>query len=103
MTLDNWSDMIRPLMFEAPVGMCLALLFIGIATFVLFNLIVAVITDNAFESAQADTVMQAEYKRIADLKEAELLRTMFRDIDEDGSGALSRQEFLDVMDDPLFV
>jgi len=93
MTLDAWSSLCRPIMNGPQVWIGLFfIIFITIAQFVLMNLITAVIVENAFSDSKTED--QELALRLARQKEKELdeLRVIFKDLDEDGSGMLSREE-----------
>lgn len=103
MTLDSWTQISRPVITEMPETLLLFGLFIGIASFVLFNLMTAIIVENAFEAAARDEEAVAKLKQVAQLNATEELRVLFAELDEDESGQLSRAEFTDVLDDPRFI
>lgn len=67
---------------------------------VLFNLVTAVIVEHAFEAAKQDEEMVANQKKEEKTRTLVDLEGLFRELDEDGSGELSREEFTEVMDDP---
>mmetsp|Transcript_54084 Transcript_54084/g.128811 ORF Transcript_54084/g.128811 Transcript_54084/m.128811 type:complete len:645 (-) Transcript_54084:135-2069(-) len=71
--------------------------FITVAVFVVSNLITAIIVENAFAIAQEDQDSLAkaiETQKKEDLKE---LAKLFLQLDEDGSGELSKQEFTEAL------
>merc|ERR1719436_2267219 len=75
-------------------------LWIGIAVFVLMNLITSIIVDNAIKATQKDAeelVLQRALDKQAALEQ--FLR-LFSSIDADGSGTLTREEFRKAFDDP---
>jgi len=96
-TLDSWSSVARPLMAMAPRDaprICLVfIVVIMLATLVMLNLVTAVIVKNAFTRAQQDDELNARAKREAMAKEIQELRDIFFEIDEDGSGTLSKEEY----------
>lgn len=94
MTLDEWNLFIRPLMAvdgQVWVGFFMVF-FITISNFLLMNLITAVIVENAFDDSKADEEELAQ--RLALQKEEELqdLKLVFKAMDDDGSGMLTRDE-----------
>mmetsp|Transcript_49673 Transcript_49673/g.115947 ORF Transcript_49673/g.115947 Transcript_49673/m.115947 type:complete len:540 (+) Transcript_49673:72-1691(+) len=94
MTLDSWTgDMARPLMFVAPWTAFFFIFFISVAVFVMLNLVTAVIVENAISESNSEEKELAV--RIEREKEDELedLKQFFLQIDMDGSGSLSKQEF----------
>lgn len=103
MTFDSFAGIIRPIIKKDPKSAVIFGIFIGLAGIVLFNLMTAIVVRNAFDAAAADEEAVAKVKADNDLKiKAELLE-MFEDLDEDSSGALSIEEFLECMDDINFV
>jgi len=92
-TLDSWAAVCRPLMRKKPLVCIYFLLVIFIVTMALFNLITAVIVNNAFDSAQKDHELNAKNKKENQLKEINELRDIFAEIDVNGDQMLSREEF----------
>lgn len=100
MTLDSWTQVARPIVHERPYLAGFFVFFISIAVFVLSNLITAVIVENAFAISKEDeeeVAIMKERQKDADINE---LKILFLEIDEDGSGYLSREEFLEAVDNP---
>jgi len=101
MTLDAWGNSIARPVMEKDWWLCLFFaFFIMIAVFVFWNLITAVIVQNALSIANQDTQLKAkdlEAKKKQDLK---VLADMFLEIDTDGSGELSTGEFFAALDNP---
>jgi len=93
-TLDTYCDtVIRPLMLEKAWLGLFFVFFITVGVFIVMNLITAIIVDNAFRIRSEDGESQAkdlEEKKRADLK---MLAELFMEIDVDGSGELSKEEF----------
>jgi len=95
MTLDSWTGIMRPLAHVQPWINWFFIVFISVAAFVLMNLIVAVIVENAFASSneeQAEVAKELEKKREEDIED---LKKLFYVIDADGSGMISKQELMD--------
>lgn len=94
MTLDSWTGIVRPIAAEEPWVIWFFVFFISIGTFVLMNLIVAVIVENAFDTGnmeQAEQAQKAAEKRDKELME---LKEMFRMLDKDESGSLTKMELI---------
>merc|ERR1719424_462875 len=74
-------------------------LYIAIAVIVMMNLVTAVIVENALKNSQndADALLQEKKKQ----KQLELarFRQVFNDLDENGDGELTWQEFKSAFDD----
>eukprot|EP00929_Paragymnodinium_shiwhaense_P051377 TRINITY_DN25867_c0_g1_i1.p1 TRINITY_DN25867_c0_g1~~TRINITY_DN25867_c0_g1_i1.p1 ORF type:complete len:511 (+),score=113.60 TRINITY_DN25867_c0_g1_i1:165-1697(+) len=99
MTLDSWTSIMRPLMVKQPWVAWFFVLFITVGAFVLMNLIVSVIVENAFETAnqeQADLAQQLEAQRTEELED---LRRFFNAIDADESGMVSQEELHSALQD----
>lgn len=103
MTFDSWAVVARPIIYAMPEAAIIFLLFMGIASIVLFNLMTAIVVKNAFDASEADEEAKAQQQVQQQAKIAQDLRAMFIALDEDGSGTLTREEFTDVLDDVLFI
>ncbi|EER20647.1 hypothetical protein Pmar_PMAR004311 [Perkinsus marinus ATCC 50983] len=80
-------------MVQQPMVEWLFLIFISIAYFVLMNLITAVIVEHAFSIAKEDDEHHAIEMERNRAREAAELGYLFTELDTDGSGELSREEF----------
>lgn len=100
MTLDNWTAVARPIAHERGYLAGYFIFFISIAVFVLSNLITAVIVENAFAISKEDEEEVAIMKERQKDVEINELKVLFLEIDEDGSGYLSREEFLEAVENP---
>mmetsp|Transcript_70417 Transcript_70417/g.153537 ORF Transcript_70417/g.153537 Transcript_70417/m.153537 type:complete len:487 (-) Transcript_70417:377-1837(-) len=95
MTLDSWSSIVRELMDGGQVWIgCFFVVFITISQFVLMNLITAVIVENAFSDSKTEESELAARVAQRQAEEFEELSSIFKAMDEDGSGKLSREEML---------
>lgn len=103
MTLDSWSGILRPIRERAPESMLIFGLFMGISSIVLFNLLIAIVVQNAYDAGERDIEAVATAKMQEQRKVSKELLETFQDLDEDGSGALSKEEFNDCLDDYQFV
>eukprot|EP00933_Yihiella_yeosuensis_P009486 TRINITY_DN115402_c0_g1_i1.p1 TRINITY_DN115402_c0_g1~~TRINITY_DN115402_c0_g1_i1.p1 ORF type:complete len:339 (+),score=56.86 TRINITY_DN115402_c0_g1_i1:145-1017(+) len=94
MTMDTWADTIARPVLDLDFSMSLFFVaFIGIGVFVFWNLITAIIVENAFAIAQKDSSNQAREIEIAKKQELAALTELFLEIDTDGSGELTSAEF----------
>merc|ERR1712151_472196 len=83
----------RPIM-EKDFGMSLFFIaFIGLGVFVFWNLITAIIVENALSIAKEDSAHQAKEIENAKKRELKALADLFLEIDKDGSGELTYEEF----------
>eukprot|EP00746_Dinoflagellata_sp_MGD_P008535 gnl/MRDRNA2_/MRDRNA2_117111_c0_seq1.p1 gnl/MRDRNA2_/MRDRNA2_117111_c0~~gnl/MRDRNA2_/MRDRNA2_117111_c0_seq1.p1 ORF type:complete len:487 (-),score=116.06 gnl/MRDRNA2_/MRDRNA2_117111_c0_seq1:12-1472(-) len=100
MTLDSWTGVVRPIGEKQSWTYIFFLGFIAISVFVLVNLITAVIVENAFESSKADEQDMAVVMQREKEKEVEELKDLFLECDQDGSGELTKPEFLEAIAKP---
>jgi len=103
MTFDTWAGKVKPVVKKDPKAAVVFFLFIGLAGIVLFNLMTAVVVRNAFDAADRDAEAVARAKATEETKTRTELKDMFTDLDEDMSGALSIEEFLECLDDFNFI
>jgi len=95
LTLDSWSSIVRPIAKTTIAAYITICGNIVVGEMVLCNLVTAVICEQAQSRSAADeeiAAVEAKEKKdgiVEDLKE------LFEDIDEDGSGRLSQEEFLE--------
>ena len=93
MTLDSWTGFARPLMEKAVWTAFFLIFFIFVAVFVMMNLVTAVIVENAFSDSKSEEKELAIRLEREKEEEMEDLKQFFLQIDLDGSGSLTRQEF----------
>merc|ERR1711975_192060 len=86
LTLDRWTGVVRPLMRKQGWTVFFFVFFISVASFILMNLVTAMLVEQAF------TFMRQDEKEKEKAKEKELsnLKSIFVDLDEDGNGQLTR-------------
>eukprot|EP00746_Dinoflagellata_sp_MGD_P164523 gnl/MRDRNA2_/MRDRNA2_93190_c0_seq1.p1 gnl/MRDRNA2_/MRDRNA2_93190_c0~~gnl/MRDRNA2_/MRDRNA2_93190_c0_seq1.p1 ORF type:complete len:590 (-),score=132.71 gnl/MRDRNA2_/MRDRNA2_93190_c0_seq1:38-1807(-) len=101
MTLDTWADLIaRPMMKTHPGLGLFFVFFVTVAVFVVMNLITAVIVENAFAIAKDDQEQAAKMMERTKVRELKSLSELFQEIDIDGSGKLTKKEFLTALGNP---
>mmetsp|Transcript_31846 Transcript_31846/g.94679 ORF Transcript_31846/g.94679 Transcript_31846/m.94679 type:complete len:565 (+) Transcript_31846:54-1748(+) len=101
MTLDTWAYTIaRPVMAKQ-FGMCLFFIaFIFLGVFVFWNLITAIIVENAMKVASEDAGQKAKDMDETKKRELKALADLFLEIDKDGSGELTVDEFFSALENP---
>jgi len=93
-TMDTYcDDIIRPVAKERPLLALFFVFFIAVGVFVVMNLVTAIIVDTAQNIVKQDTEQQAKEEENKKRRDLKLLSELFMEIDLDGSGELSRQEF----------
>jgi len=101
MTLDTYFiTVIRPIMATAPLSGFFFILFVMLGVFVFWNLITAVVVENAFKIAREDkenVAKDAEHEKRRELK---VLSNIFLELDKDGSGDLTYDEFKSALSHP---
>merc|ERR1719350_734980 len=98
MTMDVYCDtIVRPIM-KKQGWLCLFFIFyIMVAVFVFWNLITAVIVENAFSMAKEDAAHRAKEAELVKKRELKELADLFLEIDKDGSGELTDTEFFSAL------
>lgn len=95
MTMDAWAESVARPVMRKQFGM--ALFFVGyilVAVCVFWNLVTAIIVENAFATATEDSERVAKEAELQKKRELQSLAEVFLEIDQDGSGELSQEEFL---------
>jgi len=98
MTLDSWTAIARPLMRHSDIVSTYFIMFILVVVLALNNLITAVIINNAESQGAQDQELRAREMREEAMKEIDDLKDMFNELDADGSGMLSRDEYEDALE-----
>lgn len=93
MTLDSWTGFARPLMEKQVWVALFFIFFIAVAVFVMLNLVTAVIVENSFSESKSEEIERAVRLEREKEEELEDLKQFFLQIDLDGSGSLTKQEF----------
>jgi len=97
-TLDTWVDLVAtPVMDKQPFLSLFFIGFIGIGVFVFWNLVTAIVVESAFEIVQQDSAAQAKAVDLEKKKELTVLAELFLEIDKDGSGEITEEEFMEAM------
>jgi len=100
LTLDSWNSILRPMMKHIPWSWTFFYLYISIAVIVMMNLVTAVIVENALKNSQQDAAeLIAQREKEKEIKLAHFQR-VFEELDMDGDGELSWQEFESAFEDP---
>jgi len=103
MTFDSWNVIVRPIIIKMPETIFIFALFVGVAGIVLFNLMTAIVIQNALVDAPKKDEEALAFRKELETKKWETqLRNMFLDLDEDGTGSLSATEFEAALEDVTF-
>lgn len=94
MTLDTWmEDIARPVVDQQFNLVIFFVLFINLGVFVFWNLITAIIVENAFNLEKKDAAGVAKQAELNKKRELKKLAALFLEMDTDGSGELTEDEF----------
>lgn len=92
LTLDRWSEVVRPLQAKQTWTGFFFLGFIFIASFLVINLVTAILVQQAFNFMHNDEEKKFKAREKAKHEELDRMRSIFEDLDEDGNGRLTREE-----------
>jgi len=91
------GSVVRPIMKKQAWLALFFIFYIMVAVFVFWNLITAVIVENAFNIAKEDTAHRAKDAEVKKKRELKELADLFLEIDKDGSGELTDVEFFSAL------
>merc|ERR1719359_666258 len=103
MTLDSWTFICRPMMKKVGWVALFYISLILLIVMVLLNLITAVIVETAFAIVQEDEEAALKEKEKQKEEEIEKFGLMFTEMDTDGSGTSSYEEFITASEMPAVV
>lgn len=92
LTLDRWSQIVRPLAEKQTWTTFFFLLFIFVAYFLVVNLVTAIMVEQAFAFMRQDEEEKWREREKGKHLELDHLKSIFEDLDEDGNGRLTREE-----------
>lgn len=98
---DSFHGLLRKIIVFVPGGWIYFYSYFLIGNLVLLNLVTAIIVDNASETQKADRHAALSRKNAERGKIAEELSVLFTELDSDGSGFLSRDEFQNSFEHPV--
>jgi len=102
LTMDSISNIYRPLISQGEMPLTCAayflfyLLFVSIA---LMNLVTAVMVEGAMAQASEDKEFKSQLEAEMKAKMIPIIRSMFEEMDDDGSGSVTLEEFCNSPDD----
>merc|ERR1719253_2199019 len=100
LTLDSWNAVTRRILAYVEFSWLYWYCYIGVAVFVLMNLVTATIVENAFTSSKKnEDKMLQNIERVKN-KELKELQRLFDQMDTDGDGTLSWDEFSEAFKNP---
>lgn len=96
----EWASISEPLMVISPIVYCVFLLYIGFFLFVVVNALTSMFVESTLLQAEADE--QQVIQSALDQKDHYIhkLQALFDEIDTDGSGEISYEEFRKVCNSP---
>lgn len=104
MTLDGWPTVVRTLMRNYhPAIMLFFLAFLIISHYTLLNLVTAVVVENVLVISQQEQMKEVKREEQARFENIRKLKELFENIDEDGNGEVSVEEFSEAMKDKEIV
>merc|ERR1711972_701904 len=99
MTLDTWADTIARPVMEEQFGLCIFfIIYNGLAVFVFWNLITAIVVESAMAISREDDAHKAKEAEHGKKRELKDLMSLFLEIDKDQSGELELNEFLESLE-----
>mmetsp|Transcript_111422 Transcript_111422/g.311437 ORF Transcript_111422/g.311437 Transcript_111422/m.311437 type:complete len:593 (-) Transcript_111422:140-1918(-) len=101
LTLDSWTDLVRRLNRFSPRAWIFFYLYVSIAVLVLMNIVTAVLVDNALMNSNKDAQEIVAAQEQEKKKAFQRFRMLFGEMDTDGSGDLTREEFQTAFADPV--
>lgn len=94
LTMDSWNtNLMKPIVHYLPQSWLYFYAYIAFAVFVLMNLVTAIIVDNAVSKSRMDEDQALKEKEKEKRKGLAELEDLFEQMDTDGNGTLSWDEF----------
>eukprot|EP00931_Biecheleriopsis_adriatica_P065595 TRINITY_DN4009_c0_g3_i1.p1 TRINITY_DN4009_c0_g3~~TRINITY_DN4009_c0_g3_i1.p1 ORF type:complete len:553 (-),score=130.07 TRINITY_DN4009_c0_g3_i1:55-1713(-) len=98
-SLDSIGGVYRPLTKHNFVSMAYFVVLILVMSIAFMNLVTAVMVNSSMDQAAADKEVMLKFMNDAKAKQAEELKVMFLELDEDGSGEVSMDEIRSAPED----
>mmetsp|Transcript_68477 Transcript_68477/g.155144 ORF Transcript_68477/g.155144 Transcript_68477/m.155144 type:complete len:691 (-) Transcript_68477:135-2207(-) len=95
---DDWVSFFDCIKVTGPRNAVLFLVFMLFIQIAVMNIVTGIFVENAMKLAQPDREAQALQQRKKDMAEADDLRKLCMEIDSDGSGGISLDEFCEAYD-----
>mmetsp|Transcript_52121 Transcript_52121/g.137896 ORF Transcript_52121/g.137896 Transcript_52121/m.137896 type:complete len:409 (-) Transcript_52121:15-1241(-) len=100
-TLDGWSDIVRPLMHREPWLLPFILFFLVFGAYGVMNIVVGVVVSNTLEQSQQRQQSQQQVMLNKQRVVLTALKDFFMACDFDGSGTLDLEELKSAFDNPV--
>eukprot|EP00747_Dinoflagellata_sp_TGD_P220949 gnl/TRDRNA2_/TRDRNA2_92864_c0_seq1.p1 gnl/TRDRNA2_/TRDRNA2_92864_c0~~gnl/TRDRNA2_/TRDRNA2_92864_c0_seq1.p1 ORF type:complete len:711 (+),score=97.32 gnl/TRDRNA2_/TRDRNA2_92864_c0_seq1:109-2133(+) len=95
-----WGEIADPLSSRVPIFFVVLVCFIGMCFFAVLNVITGICVDSAIQSAQHDRdLILSREQKLNEVHENHL-RDVFNELDEEGTGFITKGAFLECMEDP---
>merc|ERR1719313_451243 len=99
MTLESWSVALDRPFHEAVPGLRLVVLaFLGLTAYGMMNIVIGVIVENTIQAAKENEELMVKRANQETARNLEALKKIFIEADEDGSGTMDVDEFVDVLE-----
>jgi len=99
----NWGEVADPLLVAGWQNLGIFLLYIALFLFVMTNAVTAIFVSSADEYANKDSYM-AYVDQLGKKEEyTKLILTLYQKMDQDNSGEVSKEEFMQYVDDPRMI
>merc|ERR1712113_1118468 len=95
-----WGELVPPLAKVHWFYVLLMLVFISFAIFAVLNVVTSVFVDSAVCQTQEEQEHKMKEAKRQEESHLKKIKKLFADIDSDGSGCVSKEEFMDGLQDP---
>lgn len=102
-TLEGWADIVRALLEDFSQIWILFVPFIVLTNYTLLNLVTAIVVENVLLISQREQMLEVKRDEAARHQNVSMLANLFEEMDDDGNGELSLEEFQTALEDEAVV